>query len=198
MHNTKDGIWLSSEWHVRCGEEPAFLSAFEEWRRAVERSGEAEVCDLVRERCRYRLLLRLKGEESLERLRRSALFQRWDDLAGAVAIRWGCWQLWSPSLVDGMPTKVSTTASTCGRRPSAAATRAEPPRYKMALLVWLALFPLLWLIFSLAGGWLMALPLPVRLLVVTGVVVPVMSYLLLPLLTRAFAGWLQPKCIEYR
>lgn len=198
MHNTKAGIWLSSEWHVRCGQEPTFLSAFEQWRQAVERSGEAQVCDLVRERCRYRLLIRLRSEESLERLRRAALFQRWDEEAGAVAIRWGCWQLWSPSVVDGMPTKVSTTANTGPCAAAAATRRADPPRYKMALLVWLALFPLLWLIFSLAGGWLMALSLPVRLLVVTGVVVPLMSYLLMPLLTRAFAGWLHPNCIDNR
>ena len=174
------------------------MSAFNEWRQAIEHSGEAQVCDLVKESCRYRLLLRLNSRDSLERLRRSALFDRWDDLAGALAIRWGCWQLWSPSVINGTPARVSTTARTCGRTVSTAAAKDEPPRYKMALLVWLALFPLLWLIFSVAGTWLMELSLPVRLLVVTGVVVPLMSYLLLPLLTRAFSGWLEPKLIEDR
>ena len=68
-----------------------------------------------------------------------------------------------------------------------------PPRYKMTLVSWLALYPTVTLIFFLFGDLLAQIPLLIRTLVVTAVVMPAMSYLLMPRFTRWFAFWLFPK-----
>lgn len=73
-----------------------------------------------------------------------------------------------------------------------------PPKYKMTLISWLALYPTVTLIFWLFGEQLAQLPLLVRTLVVTGVVIVAMSYLLMPRLTRWFSAWLFPKQKQVR
>lgn len=67
-----------------------------------------------------------------------------------------------------------------------------PPRYKMVLLTWLAVFPLLTVLSLLFGPVLMLLPLVLRLLVLTAVTVPLLAYLVLPGMMRVFARWLYP------
>ena len=69
---------------------------------------------------------------------------------------------------------------------------AAPPRWKMAVVTFLALWPLNALV-NLAfapviGGW----PIPLRALIVVGLLVPVMTYAVMPLMTRLFAAWLYP------
>lgn len=66
-----------------------------------------------------------------------------------------------------------------------------PPRWKMAVLTWLALYPTLLLLTPLVAGYVEPLPPPMRTLVVTALVVPLMSFLLVPTLVRVFAGWLR-------
>lgn len=66
----------------------------------------------------------------------------------------------------------------------------HPPRYKMALITWLALFPLVTLIFWLFGDWLALVPLVLRSLLVTFVVVLLMSWVVMPRLTGLFQSWL--------
>lgn len=65
-----------------------------------------------------------------------------------------------------------------------------PPRYKMTLVSWLALYPTVTLIFWLFSEPLAVLPLPLRTLVVTAAVMVIMSYVLMPRFTRWFAPWL--------
>jgi antibiotic biosynthesis monooxygenase (ABM) superfamily enzyme len=67
-----------------------------------------------------------------------------------------------------------------------------PPRYKMALVTWLAVFPVVAVIFSLFGQWLSLLPTLVRTLVFTVVMVMLMTYVIMPRMTRLFAFWLYP------
>lgn len=70
-----------------------------------------------------------------------------------------------------------------------------PPRYKMTLVSWLALYPAVTLIFWLFGAPLAHIPLPLRTLIVTAVVMVLMAYVLMPFMTRRFAFWLYPsKC----
>ena len=68
-----------------------------------------------------------------------------------------------------------------------------PPRYKIALLTWLGIFPpitvLLWL---LGPVFLDRLHLVIRTLILTAVLVPLMTYVIMPWLTRLFARWLYP------
>lgn len=68
-----------------------------------------------------------------------------------------------------------------------------PPKYKMTLVSWLALYPTVTLIFFLFGEWLAQMPLLLRTLIVTAVVMVAMTYLLMPRFTRWFAFWLFPR-----
>ncbi|MEQ8264960.1 antibiotic biosynthesis monooxygenase [Pseudohaliea sp.] len=68
-----------------------------------------------------------------------------------------------------------------------------PPRYKMTLVSWLALYPAVTLMFLLFGDLLARLPLPLRTLLVTAAVMLLMSYVLMPRMTRWFAFWLFPR-----
>lgn len=65
-----------------------------------------------------------------------------------------------------------------------------PPRWKNALLVWIAIYPSISLLSYLAGPWLATLPLLLRTLVLTAVLVPLLVFALLPALHRLFRGWL--------
>lgn len=64
------------------------------------------------------------------------------------------------------------------------------PRSKLFWLTWLAIYPLITLIFLLFGDVLALLPLPLRTLVLTGSLVYLMTYWLMPMLMKLFAGWL--------
>jgi hypothetical protein len=68
-----------------------------------------------------------------------------------------------------------------------------PPKYKMTFVSWLALYPTVTLIFLLFGDLLAQVPLLLRTMLITAVVMVAMSYLLMPRFTRWFAFWLFPK-----
>ncbi|MCU0418968.1 MAG: hypothetical protein MUC38_04860 [Cyclobacteriaceae bacterium] len=63
----------------------------------------------------------------------------------------------------------------------------------MAILIWLAIYPSINILFWLLGDWLMTIPLLLRTLILTGILVPLMVFVLLPLLTRWFRTWLARK-----
>jgi antibiotic biosynthesis monooxygenase (ABM) superfamily enzyme len=67
-----------------------------------------------------------------------------------------------------------------------------PPRHKMAIVTWLAVFPVVAIIFTLFGQWLNLLPTLVRTLVFTVVMVTLMTYVIMPRMTRVFSFWLYP------
>jgi len=68
-----------------------------------------------------------------------------------------------------------------------------PPRYKMAMVTWLAVFPLITAIFLALGPLLNQLPLMLRSLVLTVIMVSLMTYVVMPRMTRLFSFWLYPK-----
>lgn len=68
-----------------------------------------------------------------------------------------------------------------------------PAKYKMTFVSWLALYPIVTLIFFVFGEQLAEMPLLVRTFLVTAVVMLTMSYVLMPRFTRWFAFWLFPK-----
>lgn len=63
-------------------------------------------------------------------------------------------------------------------------------KHKTTFLIWLAIYPLITLISYLFGEYLAIIPTPLRTLILTVFLVPVMVYILLPLYTRIFAKWL--------
>jgi antibiotic biosynthesis monooxygenase (ABM) superfamily enzyme len=68
--------------------------------------------------------------------------------------------------------------------------RATPPRYKMFLLTWLAIYPLITAILWLFGSFLALFPLPLRTLILTGALVYLMTYIVMPKLMKLFHRWL--------
>ena len=70
---------------------------------------------------------------------------------------------------------------------------AQPKKYKITIVSWLALYPLISLIFFLFGGILSEIPLLLRTFLVTAIAMILMSYMLMPLFTKWFSFWLFPK-----
>lgn len=69
---------------------------------------------------------------------------------------------------------------------------AHPPqRARMTVVTWLGIFPLVYLYAELLG-WLLpsSTPVVVRILALTALVVPTMTYVVAPRLTRLFKSWL--------
>lgn len=62
----------------------------------------------------------------------------------------------------------------------------------MAIVTWLAVFPLITVILVLFGPLLGLLPMLLRTLVPTAVMVSLMTYVIMPRLTRLFSFWLYP------
>jgi uncharacterized protein len=67
-----------------------------------------------------------------------------------------------------------------------------PPPYKMALLTWLTIFPLITLVVIALDPLLEKLDLVPRLAVTTAVTVPIMTWLVMPRITRLLRSWLYP------
>jgi antibiotic biosynthesis monooxygenase (ABM) superfamily enzyme len=67
-----------------------------------------------------------------------------------------------------------------------------PPRYKVAVVVWLAIYPSVLVTLVLVRPYTHELALPLQVLVLTAIVVPVAVWILIPRLNRLLAGWLRP------
>jgi len=67
-----------------------------------------------------------------------------------------------------------------------------PPRYKMTVVTWLAVFPLITFISLILQQLILTLPLVFRVAIITAIAVPTMTYLLMPQMTKLFSGWLYP------
>lgn len=78
-------------------------------------------------------------------------------------------------------------------KPARQTDRNTPPRYKLFLLSWLAIYPLVTGILLLFGNWLNTLPLLLRTLLLTGVLVYLMTYVVMPKLRQVFHTWLYLK-----
>ncbi|MFM2313834.1 MAG: hypothetical protein RLZZ04_3110 [Cyanobacteriota bacterium] len=76
---------------------------------------------------------------------------------------------------------------------SASRPMIPPPRYKMAIITWIAIFVLIVIINLLFGSFLASLPMLLRSLVLTVGLVGLMTYVVMPRMTRLFSGWLYPR-----
>jgi len=86
--------------------------------------------------------------------------------------------------------RLQRSLSILKHRPS---RQTKPPRYKLFLLTWLAIYPLITGIFWIFGTWLYAIPLAIRTLILTGVLVYLMTYVVMPWLMKIFHNWLYTK-----
>jgi antibiotic biosynthesis monooxygenase (ABM) superfamily enzyme len=66
----------------------------------------------------------------------------------------------------------------------------KPPKWKFALMVWIAIYPSITLLSYLIGDFIKNLPLAIRTLIMTGILVPLMVFILLPLLSKILKNWL--------
>ncbi|GLW54596.1 hypothetical protein [Kitasatospora phosalacinea] len=87
----------------------------------------------------------------------------------------------------------ATASATTPATASAAAPPAAPSVHVRALLTWLAVYPAITLAQVLLGPPLAGLAVPLRVLVLTALVVPTAVYLLVPGLLRARAALLRPR-----
>jgi uncharacterized protein len=82
---------------------------------------------------------------------------------------------------------------------AAAGARVPPPRHRMALVTWPGAWALITLILWVLGPVMNTWPLPLRTLVISALMVVGLTWVVLPYLTRTFAGWLsQPRPAVYR
>jgi antibiotic biosynthesis monooxygenase (ABM) superfamily enzyme len=68
--------------------------------------------------------------------------------------------------------------------------RGAPRRWKMALLTWIGVTPLVYAFGKLVPMVTGPLPAPVGLMIVTACVVATLAWIIMPFLTRTLAGWL--------
>ena len=66
----------------------------------------------------------------------------------------------------------------------------EPKKWKMAVLVWLVIYPSISSISLLLGSWLNELPILMRTFVMSIVLVPFMIFVAMPQITNLFNKWL--------
>lgn len=71
--------------------------------------------------------------------------------------------------------------------------KTPPPRYKMALITWLGVFFTLAIVSRLLAPILSNLPILLAQLITTGLVVALLTYVIMPRLTKLFRLWLYPK-----
>lgn len=71
--------------------------------------------------------------------------------------------------------------------------RGQPPTFKMAALVLIAILPLTWVIPPLAHLVFQSLPAWIERTLTTIIIVGIMCYAAMPLLARLFTGWLFPR-----
>jgi antibiotic biosynthesis monooxygenase (ABM) superfamily enzyme len=65
-----------------------------------------------------------------------------------------------------------------------------PPRYKLALLTWAGAYAVITLILVVLGPTMEPWPLPLRTLLISGLMVMALTWVVIPLLTRLFRRWL--------
>jgi uncharacterized protein len=96
-----------------------------------------------------------------------------------------------PHVIGPMRTQLLTGLETWFTVPARPSTPPPPP-YKMALVTWITIFPLITLVIVVLGPLLGRLALVPGLAITTAVTVPIMTWLVMPRVTRLLRGWLYP------
>lgn len=83
-------------------------------------------------------------------------------------------------------------------QPQRSGKPALPPRWKVAVVTWLGIFPTVYLLFLLLGDWLAPWSLLPRIFVLTMLVVAIMTWGVAPQLTKLLKTWLYPAATPKR
>jgi len=82
------------------------------------------------------------------------------------------------------------TLSSTSTNATASSFASLRPKWKFAIMVWLAIYPTITLVSFLIGDIIKSWPLPFKTLLMTGILVPLMVFVLLPLLRKFLGEWL--------
>lgn len=127
----------------------------------------------------YRIVFKFNHLENLKRWEHSAVRQQFLTQARSLTVDTGTF-----SIITGLETWFTLPAKP-GMLP--------PPRYKMVLVSGLAIFGINQLLTILPPGWLAQLPSVLRLLILVFLTTTLMTYVVMPRLTKLLAWWLYPK-----
>ncbi|MEL6930196.1 MAG: antibiotic biosynthesis monooxygenase [Cyanobacteria bacterium J06600_6] len=130
----------------------------------------------------YRIIFKFDHASNLQIWQESECRRQW--LARAESLR-----LEPPRI------RIITGLETWFTLPASAQTVLPPPRYKMATITLLALFPAIQLSNLTLVPFLKLFPLPLwlRSLISTAILVLLMTYILMPRMTKLFSKWLYPQ-----
>jgi antibiotic biosynthesis monooxygenase (ABM) superfamily enzyme len=67
----------------------------------------------------------------------------------------------------------------------------QPKKWKFALLIWCFIYPLITLLSMFLLPQLVIFPAPIRTLIMTLILVPLMAYFYIPLISKRFFVWLR-------
>jgi antibiotic biosynthesis monooxygenase (ABM) superfamily enzyme len=162
------------ERRVRPGMEAAFESWVRELIQSAAGTGALQGSSVLRSGEKYFLLLRFASRGDLERWHRSAeaaeLLHRGEALATAAD---------RPLVRSGLETWFTV--------PGLPEAPLPPPRWKMALVTWLALLPQVLLLGRIVpASW----PVPLAAAVSTAIPVVMLTWVVMPRLTRLLQAWL--------
>ncbi|HOZ51366.1 MAG TPA: hypothetical protein PLU17_05885 [Chitinophagaceae bacterium] len=70
--------------------------------------------------------------------------------------------------------------------------RTQPKRWKLAIIIWIGIYPTITLVLATLGRYILPLDIPIYLktIPITLIVVPIMTFLILPNLQKVFGKWL--------
>lgn len=127
----------------------------------------------------YRIVFKFDHLDNLKRWEHSPMRQRFLAQARHLTVDVGTF-----SIITGLETWFTLPAKP-GILP--------PPRYKMVLVSGLAIFAINQLLALLPLDWLTQLPSVLRLLILIFLTTTLMTYVVMPRLTKLLAGWLYPQ-----
>jgi antibiotic biosynthesis monooxygenase (ABM) superfamily enzyme len=96
----------------------------------------------------------------------------------------------SRPLIDGEPRLETATGLEYWFHDSGS-SYASPPVWKQALLTWLGLYPVVLVVANTVGRLIASWPLPARSVLTSGLSVALMTWAVMPLVTKAFRPWLR-------
>ncbi len=125
----------------------------------------------------YRILFRFDKRSNLERWEHSQERAKWREVAERVS------QPREAVVESGL--EAWFTVPNCD-------VPAHPPRIRQAMVVWLGIFVIVSLLNPLLMPWIQDWPTVPRTLLFTGIVVAMMTWVVMPRLSRWLAWWLHP------
>lgn len=126
----------------------------------------------------YQVVLRFNNHDNMDRWSGSEERARWMRCLASVTIG-------EPNIktVSGLETWFAAHANDA---------IVPPPRYKMLLVSFLASYPIMTLLMYLSQRFIHEWPLPIRTLLSSSILLVVMTYLVMPQMSRLFQFWLYP------